>query len=85
MDKLLGFIKEYKSKYSITSDSTIAEKLRYKAFSLGKSDEDWLILENEIIQYIASDPPKSELDILYGFSEMVSMTCSAIRWKDSKK
>ncbi len=79
MDKILDFIKKYKSQYSITSDSTIAEKLRYKAFTSGKSNEDWLELENEIKQYIASDPSESEIYILREFSEMVSMTCSAIR------
>ena len=52
MEKLLNFIKEYKSEYSITSDSTTAEKLRHKAFLHEKTDKEWLELEDEIKQYV---------------------------------
>ena len=82
MEKLLNFIKENKSEYSITSDSTTAEKLRHKAFLHEKTDKEWLELEDEIKQYVASGPSESEMDILYEFGEMVSMSCSAIRKRE---
>lgn len=81
MDKLLNHIKEYKNKYSVNEESTIAEQLRYRAFNLTNTDSEWLQLEKDIHEYAASNPPESESKILFSFCEMVGMTCSAIRTK----
>lgn len=84
MDKLLAFIKEYKEKYTVNDSSTTAERLRYRS-SVAKSDEEWLELEKDIDEYIASKPSESELTILHSFADMIVMRCSAIRLKQNNR
>lgn len=84
MDKLLAFIKEYKEKYTVNDSSTTAERLRYRS-SVAKSDEEWLELEKDMDEYIASKPSESELAILHGFADMIVMRCSAIRLKQNNR
>lgn len=84
MDKLLAFIQEYKEKYTVNDSSTTAERLRYRS-SVAKSDEEWLKLEKDIDEYIASKPPESELTILHSFADMIVMRCSAIRLKQNNR
>ncbi|MDR1774042.1 MAG: hypothetical protein LBR30_04160 [Clostridioides sp.] len=78
MEKLLEFIKKYNSEHKISDNSTPAEILKAKCHHM-KSDEDWLALQKEIEEYVATNPPESEIEILIDFCEMVEMVCSAIR------
>lgn len=78
-DEFMETVRKSNSSREITEDMTGAEKLRYRAFYLTKTDEEWLQLEKDIQEYMASNPSESEKKILFDFSEMVGMRCSAIK------
>ena len=43
------------------------------------TNEEWLALQEELIEFIASHPSKEELAELPGCGESLAMICSAIR------
>lgn len=76
--ELVKDIKEHKKKFAITENSTLAEKIRYKISHGKKSETDWLALQDEVIAYLATNPPQEEKDILFSCCEMVGMVCERI-------
>ena len=78
MNELLEFIKKHTKEYN-SENTTTAERLRYRAFNETNTDSEWLLLENDIQEYMSSNPSESEKNILLSFCEMVGMRCSAIR------
>lgn len=65
-------------------DSSITAE-RLIQIIVAKSDEEWLELEKDIDEYIASKPSESELTILHSFADMIVMRCSAIRLKQNNR
>ncbi len=58
---------------------TQAEKLRERIMSGKKTSEELLALQEELRAFIASNPPKEELELLQGCGESLAMLCSAIK------
>lgn len=79
--ELLQSISEHKEKFTISENSSTAEKIRNKIMLGKKSNDDWLNLQDEVRKYIATNPPKEEIEILNSCCEMLTMICSAIRTK----
>ena len=75
---LLKDIEEYNKKYSITENSSEADKLRERIMSGKKSNEEWLQLREDVRAFIASDAPEEDKDMLGGYTETLVMMCSAI-------
>lgn len=75
---LLKDIEEYNKKYAITENSSEAEKLRYRLMNGKKSKEEWLQLREDVRNFLKSDAPKEDKKMLLGYTESMSMICSAI-------
>lgn len=75
---LLKDIEEYNKKYAITETSSEAEKLRYRLMNGKKSKEEWLQLREDVRNFLKSDAPEKEKEMLLGYTESMSMICSAI-------
>lgn len=84
MIELLDFIKKHKKEYN-PENATIAEQLRYRAYNSTKTDSEWLRLEQDIQEYMSTNPSEDEKKIIFSFGEMVGMSCSAIRLKQKDK
>lgn len=78
LEKLLKTIKEHNKKYSITEQSTDAEKLRFELTQRGLSSKECLELRQRVIDFLQSDAPDSDKDMIKGYAESLSMICSAI-------
>lgn len=83
-DEFMEIVRKTNSSREVRGDMTEAEKLRYRAYYLTKTDAEWLQLEKDIQEYMESNPPESEKKILFDFSEMIGMRCSAIRLKEKQ-
>ena len=55
--------------------------LRKKIMHENHTDEEWLALREELKAFIASNPPKNELNQLQGCSESLIMICNGIENK----
>lgn len=75
---LLKDIEEYNKKYSINENSSEAEKLRYRLMNGKKSKEEWLQLREDVRVFFKSDAPEEDKRMLMGYTESLSMICSAI-------
>ena len=75
---LLNDIEEYNNKYSINENSSEAEKLRYRLMNGKKSKEEWLQLREDVRVFFKSDAPEEDKRMLMGYTESLSMICSAI-------
>ena len=82
MNELLDIVKRYRKEYD-AEKATPAERLQYRAFNSAKTDSEWLQLEKDIQEYMSTNPSEKEKKILFSFSEMVGMRCSAIRYKQN--
>lgn len=79
LNKLLQVVKEYDTKYSITEESSDAEKLRFELLKKGLSKQECLELQKKVIEFLNSDAPKSDKQMILGYTESLSMICSAIK------
>ena len=77
LDDLLNDIKEYRKKYTITENSCEADKLQYKIMQR-HTDEEYLALEEELRQFVVSNPPEEVAKLGY-CGESLSMICCGIR------
>lgn len=75
---LLKVIDEYNKKYTITENSSEADKLRYRLMNGKKTKEEWLQLREEVRDFLQSDAPEKDKRMLLGYTESMSMICSAI-------
>lgn len=80
LTELLSKINEYNEKYSITSKSSEAEKLRYKLTTGKKTKEELLQLREEVSSFMKSDASVSDKEMIKGYTESLSMICSAIEY-----
>ena len=75
---LLKDIEEYNKKFAITENSSEAEKLRYRLMNGKKNKEEWLQLREDVRAFFKSDAPEEDKRMLMGYTESLSMMCSAI-------
>lgn len=78
INELLKDIEEYNKKYAITENSSEAEKLRHRLMNGKQSKEEWLQLREDVRSFLKSDVPEKEKEMLLGYTESMSMICSAI-------
>ena len=79
INKIKRAISEYEKKFSITEQSSDAEKLRAKLIKKGLSKDDCLRLEEEVIAFLKSDASEKDKEMIISYTESLSMICSAIR------
>ena len=77
--KLLKYIEEYNEKYTVTENSSNAEKLVDKIRSKKYSNEEYLKLEEEVKAFLKSDSSEEDKQKVRGYAESLYMICSAIR------
>ena len=75
---LLKDIEEYNKKFAITENSSEAEKLRYRLMNGKKNKEEWLQLREDVRAFFKSDASEEDKRMLMGYTEPLSMICSAI-------
>lgn len=75
---LLKDIDEYNKKYTITENSSEAEKLRHRIMNGKKSKDEWLQLRADVRSFFESDAPEKDKKMLSGYTETLVMMCSAI-------
>ena len=75
---LLKNIDEYKKIYTITENSSEAEKLRHRIMNGKKSTDEWLQLRSDVRAFFQSDASEEDKRMLMGYTESLSMICSAI-------
>ena len=75
---LLKYIEEYNNKFAITENSSEAEKLRYRLMNGKKNKEEWLQLREDVRAFFKSDASEEDKRMLMGYTESLSMICSAI-------
>ena len=75
---LLKVIDEYNEKYAITENSSEVDKLRYRLMNGKKNKAEWLQLREEVRAFLRSDAPEKDKRMLLGYTESMSMICSAI-------
>lgn len=75
---LLKDIEEYNKKFAITENSSEAEKLRYRLMNGKKNKEEWLQLREDVRAFFKSDASEEDKRMLMGYTESLSMICSAI-------
>ena len=75
---LLKDIEEYNNKFAITENSSEAEKLRYRLMNGKKNKEEWLQLREDVRAFFKSDASEEDKRMLMGYTESLSMICSAI-------
>ncbi len=79
LNKLLQVAKEHGSKYAVTEESSEAEKLRFELLQRGLSKQECLELQEKVIEFLNSDAPESDKQMIMGYTESLSMICSAIK------
>ena len=58
---------------------TEAERLREEIMSSNKTNEEWLALQEEVREFFQSDASEEDKQLVQGYTEALSMICSAIR------
>lgn len=76
---LLEDIKEYNEKYTITEESSEAEKLVARMQEKKYTREDFFEVEEEVKAFLKSDISEEDKRMVLGYTESLSMLCSAIR------
>ena len=79
LNKLLQVAKEQSSKYTVTEESSEAEKLRFELLQKGLSKQECLELQERVNKFLKSDAPESDKQMILGYTESLSMICSAIK------
>lgn len=76
---LLEDIKEYNEKYTITEESSEAEKLVARMQEKKYTREDFFEVEEAVKAFLKSDISEEDKRMVLGYTESLSMLCSAIR------
>ena len=76
---LLKEIEEYKKKYTITENSSEAEKLVARIQEKKYSKEEFFKVEEEVRAFLKSDVSEEDKRMVLGYTEPLCMICSAIR------
>lgn len=78
LNKLLQVVKEQSLKYTVTEESSEAEKLRFELLQKNLSKQECLELKQKVIKFLNSDASESDKQMILGYTESLSMICSAI-------
>lgn len=85
-EDFMKFIRKYNQNVlDIENESSQGARIRKKIMQGGYSDKEWLALQEELREFIASNPPKDEMEQLQGFGEALSMICCGIKKKQGEK
>ena len=76
---LIKTIKEYNKKYTITENSSKADKLIAKMHEKKHTKEEFFEVEDEVRKFLKSDASEADKQKVLGYTESLSMICSAIR------
>jgi hypothetical protein len=76
---LIKTIKEYNKKYTITENSSEADKLIAKMHEKKHTKEEFFEVEDEVRKFLKSDASEADKQKVLGYTESLSMICSAIR------
>lgn len=76
---LLKDIEDYKRKYTITENSSEAEKLVARIQAKKYSKEEFFEVEKDVIAFLKSDASEEDKQTVCGYTESLHMICSAIR------
>ena len=76
---LVKTIEEYNKKYTITENSSVADKLIAKMHEKKFAKEDYFELDEEVKTFLKSDAPEADKQKVLGYTESLSMICAAIR------
>lgn len=76
---LLKTIKEYNKKYTITENSSEADKLIAKMHEKKHTKEEFFEAEDEVRKFLKSDASEADKQKVLGYTESLSMICAAIR------
>nr|DAE57264.1 MAG TPA: hypothetical protein [Bacteriophage sp.]DAV59288.1 MAG TPA: hypothetical protein [Caudoviricetes sp.] len=76
---LLKTIKEYNKKYTITENSSEADKLIAKMHEKKHTKEEFFEVEDEVRKFLKSDASEADKQKVLGYTESLSMICAAIR------
>ncbi len=77
--KLLKSIAEYKKRYDITENSSTAEKLVYELSKKHNTNNEYLELQKKVKFFLESDASEKDKQMVMGYTESLSMICSAIK------
>ncbi len=76
---LIKTIKEYNKKYTITENSSEADKLIAKMHEKKHTKEEFFEVEDEVRKFLKSDASEADKQKVLGYTESLSMLCAAIR------
>jgi hypothetical protein len=76
---LIKTIKEYNKKYTITENSSEADKLIAKMHEKKHTKEEFFEVEDEVRKFLKSDASEADKQKVLGYTESLSMICAAIR------
>ncbi len=76
---LINIIQEYNKKYSITENSSEADKLIAKMHKKKYTKEEYFEVEEEVRTFLKSDASEADKQKVMGYTEALSMLCAAIR------
>lgn len=77
--KLLKSIAEYKKRYDITENSSTTEKLVYELSKKHNTNNEYLELQKKVKFFLESDASEKDKQMVMGYTESLSMICSAIK------
>lgn len=78
LHELLEDIKKHREKFGVTKNSSEADKLRNRIMTGKKTNEEWLQLREDVVRFAQSNASKEDKKMLSGYTESLSMICSAI-------
>ena len=78
-EKLLKTIEEIRREMDVTDSSTTAEKLRAKIIKGAETKEGYLEIEKEIEDFLDTNPPQYEIDMLTEYICPFNMVVNAIK------
>ena len=77
-DEFMKFVREKNEWHRHPEKWTEAETLRERIMSGKKSKDEWLQLRADVRSFFESDAPEEDKKMLSGYTETLSMMCSAI-------
>ena len=73
-DDFMKIVRKHNS--TIRNPVSIGEEFRKRILHEVHTDDEWLELRDELMEFIASKPPQKELDKLQGCGEVLTMICN---------
>lgn len=77
--ELIKTIEKYNKKYTIAEKSNEADKLIAKMYEKKSTSEEYFEVEEKVKAFLKSDASEADKKKVLGYTESLSMICSAIR------